>query len=221
MLKVSSYIKRPLIAVLAPLLQAYRSGHIYSALFGRAVSANKDALPWYTQPAVKFLIQQNFLDCTVLEFGGGQSTIWWSKNARSVTTFEDDEYWLRKCSINSGTNSKWHLIPKGLSGSELRNSIYECLAKKGGALPKFDVVIVDAMHRETLALLAFDLVEKDGIVIIDNSEGYGISELTREVDYMRIDFIGPANGVFSEHATSFFFTRECCHLSVRNPIECP
>lgn len=214
-------VKRPAIAILAPLFQAFNSGHIRSSLTRRAVTKNGSPVPWYTQPAVRFLLTRDFSKSTVLEFGGGQSTIWWSHTAKKVITFEDDPEWLEKCRVDAGINSQWHLIERGLKGEALENYIKSLIVtEEGGNAEKFDIVIVDSMHRETLVKLAKDLVTESGLVIVDNSEGYNIHQLTKDWNNHRVDFIGPANGVFSAHVTSFFFEPNCQYFSPARAIKC-
>ena len=212
-------LKRPLIAIAAPLVHAYMSGHIRSSFIRKAVSKKGMALPWYTLPAVQFLQTRDFSQCNVLEFGGGQSTIWWAKNAKNVVTFEDDPQWIQRCVSRTGSNSTWHLVEKGLEGSKLTSYIMEQLNPDEEISNKFDVIIVDAMHRETLIQLALNLVVDDGMVIVDNAEGYNIAQLTKNSRFMRIDLIGPANGVYSIHSTSLFFGPKCRLLSASQPIQ--
>lgn len=141
--------------------------------------------------------------------------MWWSKAAEHVTTFEEDSRWINTFMSRVGANVEAHSLPSGLKGKELRVAISE---KLNNTRALFDIVIVDAMHRETLTEMAFELVSEDGMVMVDNSEGYDTYEITKAKKYLRIDFIGPANGVSSQHATSLFFKGNCPYLSCQHPI---
>jgi len=64
-----------------------------------------------TYPAIDFLAQRDFHNCDVLEFGGGQSTLWWSAKARSVLTIERDAAWFARLRSQVGPNVSLHHIP--------------------------------------------------------------------------------------------------------------
>jgi len=210
--------KKPFIALLTPLIHAYKNGHLRSSLTGMSVDRSGNELPWYSLPAVKFLSQRDYSNATILEFGGGFSTIWWSKRAKQVITFEESAEWINTFMIRSSPNVRPHLVPVGLKGEQLWSRIHQELSDIEPSKRKFDIVVIDAMHRESLVDLAFRLVTHDGLVIIDNSEGYNIQRLTGEKHVSRIDFIGPANGVSQQHATSIFFNGDNPYLSPKHPI---
>src|SRR5688572_30099175 len=81
--------------VLTPLAFSYHSGHFLSSLKSKAVDKKGTALPWYTYPAIDFLRHKQMTDKTVLEFGSGQSTLWWSQRVRNVVSLEDNESWYQ------------------------------------------------------------------------------------------------------------------------------
>ena len=170
------FVKQPLIAFLVPLLQAYNTGHLRSSFTRTSVTKTGDPIPWYSLPTVNFLTQRDFSKARVLEFGGGYSTMWWSKAAEHVTTFEEDSRWINTFMSRVGANVEAHSLPSGLKGKELRVAISE---KLNNTRALFDIVIVDAMHRETLTEMAFELVSEDGMVMVDNSEGYDTYEITK------------------------------------------
>jgi hypothetical protein len=70
---------------------------------------------------------------------------------------------------------------------------------------RFDVIIIDGLDRRWLVPIACERLAPNGIIICDNSEGYGFHEafLGRGID--RVDFYGHAPGVILPHCTSVFF----------------
>ena len=90
---LSNPIRNVVTAVLTPIRYSYRTGHFRSSLKMAAVTRHGDPLPWYTYPAIDFLKDRNYAGKTVLEFGGGQSTLWWATHAASVVTFEASAKW--------------------------------------------------------------------------------------------------------------------------------
>lgn len=78
-------------AVLTPIIFSYRTGHFLSSWKMSAVSRTGEPLPWYTYPCIDFISFRNFTGKSILEFGGGQSSLWWSKRAGHVVTIEGDK----------------------------------------------------------------------------------------------------------------------------------
>src|SRR5262245_29822868 len=77
-------------AVLTPLRFAMRTGHFKSSLRSGSFTSEGEVIPWYTYPAVDFLARKSFANCTILEFGSGNSTLWWEQNAHRVVALEND-----------------------------------------------------------------------------------------------------------------------------------
>src|SRR5947209_1387749 len=70
-------------ALVTPIRFSRVTGHWRSSIAASAKTRSGEAIPWYTYPAIDFLSQRDFAGKRVLEFGGGQSTIWWSQRADS------------------------------------------------------------------------------------------------------------------------------------------
>ena len=54
----------------------------------RSVDREGSAVPWLTYSSIAFLEKLNLADKTVLEFGGGGSTAYFSRRSKSVNTIE-------------------------------------------------------------------------------------------------------------------------------------
>lgn len=111
----------------------------------------------YTYPAIEYLAQLDFGKSTVLEFGSGQSTLWWSRRVEHVTAVEHDDHWV-----------------SGLVKRKLRN--LTCLFVKReeiatgekylAVLPdklRFDVIALDGLHYYDCAKAARDLLNPGGL----------------------------------------------------------
>ena len=204
-------IRRPLRGVatmlLTPILFSIRTGHWRSALAARAADRDGRPIPWLTYPAVDFLRGLDLGAASVLEFGSGQSTLWFSARARSVVSLE----WQRE----------WYDYVRAQLGGNVRLILSDHTPERAaiGDGP-FDVVLVDGLHRLRAAEIAADLVAPDGLVMLDNSEGdWGpagtkpIIELFAARGFMRVDFHGYAPGVWKPHCTSIFFRPGCRFLT--------
>jgi hypothetical protein len=58
-----------------------------------AVDRQGQPLPWYTYPAIEYLNTFDLSNCNVFEFGAGNSSLYWARRARTVTSVEDDAQW--------------------------------------------------------------------------------------------------------------------------------
>ena len=167
-----------------------------------AVTKSGDPLPWYTYPCIDFLRFRSYEDKTVLEFGAGQSTLWWAQRARRVLGFEGDEVWRQKLKARAPSNVELHLVPME-SPSVCLEAIHRILSLESDS--RFDVVVIDGLWRSELIDVAARLLTDTGIIICDNAESYGIYEGFKDRHFRRVDFFGNAPGVVLSHCTSIFF----------------
>jgi hypothetical protein len=212
---VWSPIRAVMTAVLTPIRFSRRTGHWRSSLRRAALSAGGAPIPWYTYPAIDFLQQRSFENCDVLEFGSGQSTLWWSRRARSVLTIEEDEKWYKAMRPRIGPNVSLNCVPVD-HVTRTVEPIRALLASS--AVSKFDVIIVDGHLRKEATSLAFDYLAPDGALILDNAEGYGFYDEVKGRRCRRIDFFGFAPGVSLRHCTSLVFVDDCFLLRPDIPI---
>jgi hypothetical protein len=192
--------------LLTPVRFSLRTGHFRSSLAAKAIDSRGRPLPWYTYPAIDFLGAKDFAEKTVLEFGAGHSTLWWSQRAKHVVSFESDQGWLRQIESRDPRNAHLYFVPDDLSGIE------DLISGE-----RFDLVVIDGHDRGKAARRALELVESDGGILLDDSEGYWggeaaqtypVLELFRSLGFLRVDFYGFAPGVSSPHCTSLFCRAE-------------
>ena len=201
--------------IITPIRFSRRTGHWKSSLRMSACSANGAPIPWYTYPAIDFLTQRNFEGRNVLEFGGGQSTLWWSTRAQSVLTIEENADWCERLRGQIGKNVTLHHLPVDRATrtvTPIKNAI------DANPIRLFDVIVVDGHLRRELAALAFCYLAPGGALLLDNSEGYGFFDETKDRDCRRIDFFGFAPGVSLRHCTSIVFVDDCFLLQPDIPI---
>ena len=205
-------------AFLTPLSFALNSGHFKSAFAEKALSRRGKAIPWFTYPAIDFLVTRDFSASSILEFGGRQSTIFWGRVARDVTTFETDAGWIEEIKRIPGRNTEVYRAPVELKPQEafVRQTL-DSLDKK------FDVIIVDGLHRSLMFEIAAPYLADGGMIICDNAEGYGFYEAWQEFPgFTRVDFYGHAPGVIHPHVTSILFSADsdhnCKFTDNKNPV---
>lgn len=196
-------------AFIGPVLAAYRTGYLRSAFKMAAVAKNGDPIPWYTYPAIDFLKYRDYADRIILEFGGGQSSLWWAARARLVVTFEGEKKWYDKIKMDMPDNMDLCYVSMEFRQRTVSKIIYE-LGQK--AYSVFDVIIIDGLYREEMVQIALDFLSENGIIICDNAEGYGFYEAFKESGLWRVDFFGNAPGVVLPHSTSIYFRPSSCFL---------
>jgi hypothetical protein len=210
---ISNLIRSFFTATLTPILFSYRTGHFRSSWKMLSVSRIGEPVPWYTYPCIDFLKYRDFSGKTVLEFGGGQSSLWWSQRAKSVVTLEGNRLWHEKIEAQMPCNVNLFLVSVE-NPSECVKSVLQVLQ----GYVEFDVIIIDGLFRAEMIAIAQAFVAKDGAIICDNAEGYGFYEGFRETGMSRVDFFGNAPGVLLPHCTSLFFKERCFLLFSENAI---
>lgn len=176
---------RMLLAVKRGLLVAaillIKQGYFRSVIRGAPVAADGEPLPWFTYPAIEYLMQFNFSDKRVFEYGAGNSSLFWAARAREVVAVESDRQWFNR--ISSICPSNLHL------GFHVDKDDYvSFLTRQEG---KFDVIVIDGQWRNACAAICDTYLNGNGMVIIDNSDRhYKGCDLLREKGYFQIDFNG-------------------------------
>lgn len=203
--RVAGGLRRIVTALLTPWVFSINSGHFRSSMRSRAVDPRGRPLPWYTYPAIEFLSDQDYSSRTVLEFGAGQSTLWWASRAREVVALESDPAWYRELARCVPANVTLVSLPLTLEGLD------ELLGSRS-----FDIVIVDGLDRLRAAGESLERVSQGGMVVVDDSESfwspegsYPIIDIFRSGGFRRVDFYGYAPGVILPRCTSVFFRDGC------------
>lgn len=199
---VYAVLRRALPAFLTPILFSMNTGHFRSSIAKKSLNSKGSAIPWYTLPAIDFLSTVDFSEQTVLEFGGGQSTIWWAERSSSVFSVESNSEWF------DYVNSKLKDFPN--VDFFLCRDLIDYVNKPVGK--QFDLIIIDGSNRYSCAQTALKVLKEKGAIILDNSEcfwgekgTYRIIELFQNEGFMRVDFYGYAPGVMYPQCTSIFF----------------
>jgi len=202
-------IKEP--KVLSRLLSLRLSGYLidvgwFSAFkTGEPVDKNFEPLPWLTYPFIDFITERLKKEFNVFEFGSGNSTLFFAKRVKEVTSVEHNSEWYIKLKRNIPGNS--NLI---LSKSE-RCEDYIVELKQSNK--KYDLIIIDGIHRVDCCLSASNYLTDKGVIILDDSEreqySKGIKHLINE-DFKRIDFWGIPPGMLLRKCTTIFYKTKNC-----------
>lgn len=168
---------------------------------GVPVDGQGGPVPWITFPALDHLSRLDFSQANVLEYGGGQSSLWWAARARTVTTVEGRASWAEKIREQAPANLRVIGPVEGVS-------YVETPLKDGRT---FEVIVIDGFHRPECARAALRFLAEGGLLILDNSDWHApVCSWLRGEGMMQIDFhgFGPVNdytwctSVFVRNATA-------------------
>jgi hypothetical protein len=187
-------------AGLAPASQIralHQIGWIESVRRNEPVDAEGEPLPWFAYGAISLLDQIVPTSSSVLEIGGGNSSLWWASRGNGVTVFEANADWAE--SLRSRGMSDVTV----LSDADMVLDHVESLLSKGR---RFDVVVVDGVEpRTTYLLTASRLVSEDGVLVVDNSDRVAYRAALEQVEgFSRLDFFGMGPHNRYAWATSVF-----------------
>lgn len=176
-------------------------GHFLSATLWSAVDRNGKPIPWFTYPAIEYLLQFDLSKKSVFEYGSGNSTLFWEKIARKVISVEDDREWfdrIRKKHLGSN-NIELLYYPEKLS---YIRSIKDCKIA-------FDIIIIDGSYRAECARVAVKKLKKGGMIILDNADWMpDIARFLRSHGLIEIDMAGFSPINHRTTTTSLFIRRD-------------
>lgn len=198
------FIWRPIRAIgtafITPLIFSHRTGHFFSSLKEESISSNREPIPWYTYPCIEFLQNKSFVNKSVLEFGSGQSTLYWAKRANNVIAFEANKEWYDRIKNNMPSNVDLYKVT-----NETKEKCLNQITSKLENYDLFDAIVIDGLFRESLIPISINRLKTGGIIIFDNAQNYDVLTNFKGHDFQRVDFIGHAPGVVLPHSTSIFF----------------
>lgn len=153
---------------------------------GLPVDAKGRPIPWLTYPALDYLSQLDFSRARVLEYGGGQSSLWWAERAESVTTVEGEGEWavtLRRCAPANLT-----VIGPVVAPAYAQAPL--------GSGQTYHVIIIDGLMRMESTKASLPFLVDGGLLVLDNADWHPqICSWLRAQGLVQIDFhgFGPVN----------------------------
>lgn len=172
-------------------------GNKKSYMAQKPINASGEPIPWFTYPSIEYLSQLDLSEMTILEWGIGNSTLFFSKRCKEIISIEHNNDWYNLITQQLPINSKGYLV------SEIEYAKYPILLNQ-----KFDVIIVDGINRFECLKTAIELLKRDGFIIFDNSDrNPEFCDFLRKQNLIQIDFHGFGPIVNFTTTTSIFLTR--------------
>ena len=187
-----------------PLMRSaqHQLGWYKSAWQNASVDKDGQPIPWLTYPAIHYLESNRkaLKSTNVYEFGSGNSTLWWAKKAKAVTSVEYFNKWFKKLGPSLPKNVSY-VFAENNDTHDFANAI---LQEKNN----FDIIIVDGRDRVQCALNAAQKLTKNGVIIWDNSEREryqtGVKKL-HKLGFKQLEFFGPVPIDNKLEITSIFY----------------
>lgn len=164
-------------------------GWLKSRQLRKSVDAQGLPIPWLTYPSIHFMETLNRRKMSVLEFGGGASTVWFSRFFESVVCIESDSTYKKKIQSVVGSNAvviDFHEIDSSSKALDIpatllnfdRNDIplsdisefLGKLASVGQMVRDADLILIDGGPRNVYLWLARQFCTPDSILVVDNTD---------------------------------------------------
>ena len=172
---------------------------------GEPVDKKNQPIPWFTYPCIDFLSQRLNKNLSVFEFGSGNSSLFFAKRVKSISSVEHNKDWFTKIKTLLPDNSKLTYVNS--------NSSDQYIKPLKMAREKFDVIIIDGIFRNECLFESINHLTEQGIIILDDSERNEYTDginFVLNASFKRIDFIGIAPGLLYSKSTTIFYKPDNC-----------
>jgi hypothetical protein len=186
-------------------------GYFTSLHQRRPLDAAGKPLPWLSYPFIDFIGPRLRDNQAVLEFGSGNSTLYFASRVGTVCSVEHDRAWYEVISRSMPGNVAINLVPLDVATG---NQAYIAAGASFGR--KFDLVLIDGRERVETMMQAVGLLNDGGVIVLDNADrekyATGVKFLHGR-GFRSIHFVGMCPGGYRSACTQLFY-RPCNCLDV-------
>jgi len=172
---------------------------------GEPVGYNFEPLPWFTYSFIDFLTERLDDNFTVFEFGSGNSTLYFAKRIKFVTSVEHSAEWYNKL-ISKIPGNVNLLLSK-------TDSVDDYVGLISVSNNKFDIVFIDGIHRNECSYNTVESLTEKGVIVLDDSErveySEGIEYITNK-GFKKLNFWGIPPGMLIRKCTTLFYRNNNC-----------
>jgi precorrin-6B methylase 2 len=119
-------------------------------------------IPWMPYAAISLLAERLTRDHTVLELGAGSSTLFFQARAGRVVSIEHDPDWLDWTRARAAGHVEVVAVPRDPA------EVY-CAAISGRG-ERFDLIVVDGVHRNQAFAAGLERLGPRGVILLDDSQ---------------------------------------------------
>jgi hypothetical protein len=185
-------------------------GWILSDIKKESIDKNGNPIPWFSYPMNDFLDKKLTQNLSILEYGAGNSTRYFKDKVKMIISIESNEHWYKIVSedLSQCNNVKIYFEP-------LENGSIGYIEKPKELNRKFDIIIIDGMHRKECLTFSLDYLSEKGVLIVDDtnneSEIYDdyLEKLTNR-DFRRLDFCGMSPYIVTKKCTTVLYRDGNC-----------
>ena len=162
-------------------------------------------IPWIPYAAVSFLSGRLTPELTVLELGSGYSTLWFMGRVARVVSLEHNEKWLAWMRERVGPNVNLISTAGGTPDTYL--------APLRGTRERFDLILIDGIHRIDAFQAALQILTPSGVIVLDDSHrpSYGLVFIeAAKAGMRRLDFEGHKAASVNLYRTTVFYRDGNC-----------
>ena len=175
-------------------------GWFHSFCSKSAINTLHEPIPWINYSMLHFLTPRLPKNISILEFGGGNSTLYWATKVNQVVTVEHDALWIDYLKDKFSNIPNIHLITANSDEG------YETAPRNLNK--KFQFIVIDGIRRIECANYAINLLSPEGCILFDDtqfSEHKEIFEIMKKNEFkeLRISGAKPIQNDRSE-ATIFY-----------------
>lgn len=133
--------------------------------------------PWISYDAATRLKEiMHSRPCRVLEYGSGNSTLWFARHAGEVYSVEHNPDWHARVQSLLQTNKTKAQVFHKLKPTEIEYSHFQSESKT-----LYDIILIDGIWRYSVAQVAVKKLKPNGVLYLDNSDANTSSELVNEI----------------------------------------
>lgn len=172
---------------------SFEFGHLETVRIRECIDAAGEPIPWYTYPAIEYLLTFKLSGLSVLEYGSGNSSLWYAGRGCQVTSIESNDDWARKVRglAEKAEHDDLHVIAaEGVADYAQRAEVTAS-----------DIIVIDGVLRAECAAWVVSHVahqaSNPALIVFDNSDRYPhlLGAMDTALKWIRADFsgFGPIN----------------------------
>jgi hypothetical protein len=169
-----------------------------------SVDREMTPLPWFTYSAIDFIKERLDKNIDILEFGSGNSTLFFAERVHNIVSIEHNVFYYNKILLKKPNNVEMKNVSDSTSEDYLKQLPHNS---------KFDIIIIDGLYRNECLINSINYIAEPGVIILDDSERSdykpGISFLI-DKGFKQLSFSGVAPGIFFKKCTSIFYKSKNC-----------
>jgi hypothetical protein len=176
--------------------------------FKRKESVDKEGnpTPWLSYPLVDFMAARLRKEFSVFEYGGGNSTLYYSARVKEVHVVESDRDWFEKIKKEAGPNTFAYY-------QSVDSNPTEYIQKPKQLDKSFDIIIVDGMERIKCLSFCKEYLTERGVIVADDTNTYDYGTVIgdlMDLGFKRLDFSGMSSFVISKKTSTLLYRVNNC-----------